>query len=199
MNLCANLYKLDTKNLKMTHNCCRLYSKKGDQRYYYYNSFKNIKNGKKVTVIMINPSDANEHLESNTPDNTINNLYTILSKKTVPVKENSSEKYVPISSFEVINLFSEKDANPEDIIRKDNNDKLNETILKSVIEKANIIIPAWGIEEKFNKNIKKLIENIKIWCKDKDVMIVVNKYPCHFTTRCTSVNRNPEFIRYEFL
>lgn len=29
-------------------------------------------------------------------------------------------------------------------------------------------------------------------------MIIINKYPCHFAIQCTSVNRNPELIEYNF-
>ena len=63
-------------------------------RYYYYYKLKNLKINKKVTVIMINPSGSDFHIENETPDNTINNLYNIINNK-----------FNEISAFEVLNLY----------------------------------------------------------------------------------------------
>ena len=184
-----NLIKdLCTEDLFIANDNCRLYSKDKKRRYYYYNKimdFNNKHGNKKATIIMINPSEANENTVIKTPDNTITNLYNILAK------------FKEFSSFEVINLYSEINPKPKDIY-KQKVEALNETIIEQVLKEADLIIPAWGTEGKFNSDTKGLINKIKTLCKDKDVRVVINKYHCHFTTQCTSLSRNPEFIKYEF-
>ena len=78
--------------------------------------------------------------------------------------------------------------------------EVNSKASKEVIEKAEIVIPAWSTEEKFNDctDVKALLKEIKEWCKNKVVLVVTNKYPCHFSVQCTSINRNPEFVEYKF-
>ncbi len=191
MNLCNNLHKLCPENLVKKYNNCCLYSKDGERRYYYFNNLTKVENGKKVTIIMINPSKEKEHPKDNLLDNTISNVRGILEK----YNKNANDK---ISSFEVVNLFSNKNSDPKNIINDDGVEELNEKILMSVILEAEIIIPAWGIEKKFHKNTKNLLKQIKKCCKGKKVMIIINKYPCHFAIQCTSVNRNPELIEYNF-
>ena len=178
---------LFTNELKLHSSGCRLYSKDDARRYYYYKNISEVNNGKKATVIMINPSE--QHINEELPDNTINNLYEIL-KET---------KNVPFSSFEIVNLYSTRNSKPRVVI-KEQVEELNRKILKEVIEKAEIVIPAWSTEEKFNDctDVKALLKEIKEWCKNKVVLVVTNKYPCHFSVQCTSINRNPEFVEYKF-
>ena len=174
--------------LELSKDECRLYKDKEKRRYYYFKEIQdNSKRGnKKATVIMINPSEAKNHSDTNTPDNTINNLYNILRKN-----------YKEVSCFEVINLYSHKNPKLKSIYDQ-KPEELNINVVKKVVENAELIIPAWGIENKYDVGIKNLISEIKNLCKNKEVKIVVNKYPCHFTTQCTSVGRNPQFIKYEF-
>ncbi len=188
MNL---IEELCFEDLTISDDNYRLYSKNTKNRYYYYNEIQNIdknknRGSKKATVIMINPSEANEHFENKTPDNTINNLYNILKSELNEV-----------SAFEVINIYSQIDPNPK-MIYKQKVEKLNKNIIEKVLEKSEIVIPAWGIENKFNTEAQDLINDIKSLCKNKDVRVVINRYPCHFTTQCTSLGRNPAFIKYEF-
>ncbi len=194
MNLCNELKKKFADALEIENDGYRLYSKNKKHRYYFYKSIQNITNGEKATVIMINPSEKNPHPENGTPDNTIDNLYKIIVQIAF---SNECQDDLKISSFEVINLYSDIDSKPEEIIKK-NAEKLNESILEYVIKKSKIIIPAWGVENKFNADTTKLLTKIKKWSKNKKVFVVINKYPCHFTTQCTSITRNPKFIPYNF-
>lgn len=185
MNLSKDL-QIMFPNLLLSEDECRLYNTDKSKRYYYYNTVSKSNGNKKAVVIMINPSEANEHKENNTPDNTINNLYCILK-----------EKYKDISEFEVVNLYSQINSNPDEIY-KQKIEELNKTIVEYVIKKAEIVIPAWGIEDKYNKEVISFIKDIKYLCKkeNKTIKVVVNKYPCHFTTQCTGLKRNPVFVDY---
>lgn len=195
MNLINDLLKEFGKHVELYSSENRLYSKDKKCRYYYYKNISEGNDGKKATVIMINPSEKYE--DKDIPDNTINNLYEILKeKKSLPISKTKSAK---ISSFEVINLYSIKNSKFENVI-KEPIEELNKNILAYVIDKAEIVVPAWGTEEKFknNENAETLLKNIKKWCKNKVVLVVTNRYPCHFSTQCTFNNRNPEFIEYKF-
>lgn len=59
-------------------------------------------------------------------------------------------------------------------------------------------IPAWGVEKKYNRDMTNIIKEIKNMCKTKEVKIIANKFPCHFSVQCTSLNRNPELVTYNF-
>ena len=117
MNLCNNLHKLCPENLVKKYNNCCLYSKDGERRYYYFNNLTKVENGKKVTIIMINPSKEKEHPKDNLLDNTISNVRGILEK----YNKNANDK---ISSFEVVNLFSNKNSDPKNIINDDGVEEL---------------------------------------------------------------------------
>ncbi len=191
MNLCDKLIK-KYNELSLSEDKCRLYSKTGNKRYYYYNKIRNC-SGVKVTIIMINPSERNSHFKTNTPDSTINNIHNILSNISVKI----SGKEVKISSYEIVNIYPIKSTEMLKVIQKPI-DKLNEKILEYVIKHSEIIIPAWGIEEKFNQSAKILLTKIKKWSYNKNVFVIFNRYPCHFTKQCTSISRNPELVEYQF-
>ena len=183
-NLSEELKKIyKDENLFLSDDKCRLYDKNKEKRYYYYDTVKDSGN-KKATVIMINPSE-NLKPDSNTPDKTINNLKEILNTET------------DISEFEVLNLYSLKAVKPEDVLNK-KLETLNKDIIKYVIKKADLIVPAWGIDEKFNNETKAFIEDIKELCKGKTVKIVINNYPCHFSPVCTSKGRHAKLTDYYF-
>lgn len=135
---------------------------------------------------MINPSEANLHFKNGSPDNTINNLYNIIKNK-----------FNDISSFEVINLYPLISSKLSRVLDQ-NICQLNLAIINYVIQRADIIIPAWGVETKFNKEMKNIINEIKQMCKNKEVRILVNKFPCHFSVQCTSIDRNPELEIFNF-
>ena len=191
MNLCNELIS-KYRDLYISEDKCRLYSKAKDKRYYYYREL--CKPEKlKATIIMLSPSEKSSCVESNMPDDTINNVNNILKK--IPIR--FLEEDCMFSSYEIINIYPNI-ACPLHQIIKQGIDELNKQILEYVIDKAEIIIPAWGVEEKFNEKIKELLKEIKGKCKRKNVFIITNKYPCHFGVQCTSLNRKPEFVEYKF-
>lgn len=189
MNLANELQtNFSEYKFKIEHNkkSSLLYSEDKKCRYYYYYKLKNLKINKKVTVIMINPSESDFHIENETPDNTINNLYNIINNK-----------FNEISAFEVLNLYPLINSKFDGVINQDIC-RLNLAIIEYVIQRANIVIPAWGVEKKYNRDMTKIIKEIKNMCKTKEVKIIVNKFPCHFSVQCTSLNRNPELVTYNF-
>lgn len=101
------------------------------------------------------------------------------------------------SAFEVLNLYPLINSKFDEVINQDIC-RLNLSIIEYVIQKANIVIPAWGVEKKYNRDMTNIIKEIKNMCKTKEVKIIVNKFPCYFSVQCTSLNRNPELVTYNF-
>lgn len=164
-----------------------LYSKDNAHRFYYFKSITDsIK--KKATVIMINPSEKKKKT-GKYPDSTLGNLFKILGKE---------HKF---SCFEVLNLQSQIDPKLNNLKNSPHKEmhNLNSKIIEFVVERSELIIPAWGVEEKFDSLIRDEIKKIAKICKEKNikVQVIVNKFPCHFSPQCTSLSRNPELIDYE--
>ncbi len=191
MNLCNELEE-KYKNYDVISLGNGLYSENNKKRYYYYHKILDNKRAK-ATIIMINPSEKFRESTKKNLDATIENVDKIL--KEVPI--NCSGEEFLLSSYEIINLYPYIHL-PLNEITKRPIDKLNVLILEYVIRKAEIIIPAWGIEDKFNNETRELLNKIKRLCNGKKIFVITNKYPCHFGVQCTSLSRKPKFTAYKF-
>lgn len=125
-------------------------------RYYYCERIKDEKErtANKLTIIMFNPSVADEYK----PDRTITNTYKI-------VKE-----YTNYKCFEIFNIFNIRDKNP--VCTKEASVNQNIELLRELlnIEKNEYILLAWG--NLLNNEFKKL--KIKQDLKQKLYNIFVN-------------------------
>ena len=142
-------------------------------RFYLYHKFNN-NNGDNITVVLMNPSYADE----TGLDGTLNNVKNLLN-----------EKYSKIySSFEVLNLFPIR--NPENnelkaYLEKHDPQSINQNENKKIIEKylkkSNNVILAWGSD--YHNDAKwffPLLKNKKLYVFYK---LNEDSTPKHFSPR----------------
>ncbi|UZQ49303.1 DUF1643 domain-containing protein [Clostridium kluyveri] len=111
----------------------------------------------KATVIMLNPSYADEIKGDNTSTKIINHLVDVEIELDEEVK-------IRVGGIKIVNIFSYIETESKELKKEDYTllyDKITDIELKNAIKSSEIIIIAWGKEDKkIYRNRKNEIRNI---------------------------------------
>ncbi len=144
------------------------------------------KNGKPITVILMNPSYADEY----GLDATLVNVRKFLTE------------IGGYSKFQVLNIFPIRTADSSDLIGKmkrySKYQKQNDEYLKEILAKSEDVLLAWG--SKYHSNAKWIFDylkdkNVYAYCINEDR----SKSPRHFAPQSYNKCTEKKLQKYEFI